>query len=276
MKKPNTSPQPPRLAVWLLKRFFPDEAGFYTHLGDIDEAFNNVAREKSLFIAKAWYWMATLRSIPYSIGRSVAWSFIMIKNYLKIALRNIVRQKSYSFINILGLAVGIACCILIYVYVNYELSYDSYHPDVDRIYRTTMHFKIADADFFRASAPGPMAGALRRDYPEVSKASQVVVYNRILIEVEGNYFEDSRLLYVEDDFFDIWSIDFIKGEPRRIKGRPYALALTEGMVRKYFGSANPLGKIVRVNRIEFEITGVIKDPPSNTHLKYNFLTETIV
>jgi putative ABC transport system permease protein len=113
---------------------------------------------------------------------------------------------------------------------------------------------------------------LRSDYPEVSKASQVLVYNRILIEVEGNYFEESRLLYVEDDVFDIWHIDFIKGGAQGITGRPYTLALTEGMVQKYFGSADPVGKIVCVNRKDFEITGVIKDSPSNTHLKYNFLT----
>ncbi len=265
-------PKPPKLAVWLLKRLFPDESGLYTQLGDVDEAFNTAGKKKGRFAARAWYWTVTLRSIPYSLGRSAAWSFIMTKNYLKIALRNIVRRKPYSFVNILGLAVGMACCILIYVYVNYELSYDSYHPDVDRIYRTTMHFKIADADFFHASAPEPMAAALRRDYPEVSKASKVLVYNRILIDVDGTYFEESRLLYVEDDFFDIWHIDFIKGGAQGIAGRPYTLALTEGMVRKYFGSADPVGKIVRVNRKDFEITGVIKDSPSNTHLKYNFLT----
>jgi putative ABC transport system permease protein len=161
---------------------------------------------------------------------------------------------------------------LINVYVNYELNYDSYHPDVDRIYRTTMHFKIADADFFGSKAPGPMAAALRRDYPEVSKAFQVIINNRILIEVEGNYFEDNRLLYVEDDFFDIWSIDFIRGSIQGIVGRLKTLVLTESTARKYFGSTDPIGKTVRVNRNDFEITGVIKDSPSNTHLKYNFLT----
>jgi putative ABC transport system permease protein len=270
--KKKSSPKPPVLAVWLLKQLFPDESGLYTQLGDIDEAFNAMAKERSHFAAKAWYWMAILRSIPYSLGCFLSWNFIMTKNYLKIALRNIVRRKPYSFVNILGLAVGMACCILIYVYVNYELSYDSYHPDVGRIYRTTMYFKIADADFFGAKAPGPMAAALRRDYPEVSKAFQVIINNRILIEVDGNNFEESRLLYVEDDFFDIWHIDFIKGGAQVITGRPYTLALTEGMVKKYFGSADPVGKIVRVNRKDFEITGVIKDSRSNTHLKYNFLT----
>ncbi len=100
--KKKSYPKPPKLAIWLLKRFFPDEAGLYTQLGDINEAFIVQAREKSRFGAKAWYWIAILRSIPYSIGRSLAWNSAMFKNYLTIALRNIIRQKAYSFVNILG------------------------------------------------------------------------------------------------------------------------------------------------------------------------------
>lgn len=268
-KKP---PQPPRFAVWLLQRFFPDKTGFYTQLGDIEEAFNKIAREKSNFSARAWYWITAAKSIPYFIKNSIIWNFIMLKNYLKIALRNIIRQKQYSLINIIGLAVGMACCILIFVYVDYELSYDRHHPDADRIYRTTMHFKMADREHYGAEAPGPMTAVLKRDYPEVAYACIIISRYRILVEVDENAFEEEHLLYVGNDFFNIWSIEFFAGDPGAIINRPYTLLLTEDMARKYFGSFHPVGKTIRINRQEYEIAGIIKNPPSNSHLQYNFLT----
>ncbi|MDH5386290.1 MAG: ABC transporter permease [Candidatus Aminicenantes bacterium] len=268
----NKSPQPPGMAVWLLKRFFPDETGLYTQLGDIDEAFNAIAKRKGNFAAQAWYWITTLRLIPYIIKNSIIWNIIMLKNYFKIALRNIFRQKQSSLINIIGLSVGMACCILIFVYVDYELGYDQYHPDADRIYRATTHFKIADGDFYRGSSPGPMAAALKRDYAEVAYACMVIPYNRILVEVEGNFFSEEHFLYVGNDFFNIWMIEFLEGGPGVVIDRPYTLLLTEDMSRKYFGSSDPTGKTIRLNRQEYEISGIIKNPPPNSHLHYHFLT----
>ncbi len=266
------SPRPPRLAVWLLKRFYPDKTGLYTQLGDIEEAFNKIAKEKSNSAAQAWYWIATARSIPHFIKNLIIWNTIMLKNYFKIALRYIIRQKQYSLINIIGLAVGMACCILIFVYVDYELSYDSYHPDVDRIYRATMHLKIADADWYQSGTPGPMTATLKRNYPEVAYVSHVILSQGRLVEVDGNSFFEDRFLYVGNDFFNIWSIEFLEGSPNAIIDRPYTLLLTEDMAQKYFGSSNSMGKTVRINSRDYEISGIIKNSPSNSHLRYNFLT----
>jgi len=196
----------------------------------------------------------------------------MLKNYFKIALRNIIRQKQFSLINITGLAVGMACCILIFVYVDYELSYDGYHPDADRIYRATMHFRLADREHYGVEAPGPMTAALKRDYPEVAYACKIISRNRILVEVEGNFFPEEHFLYVGNDFFNIWAIEFLVGGPGVVIDRPYTLLLTEDMSWKYFGSSDPVGKTIRNNRQEYEISGIIKNSPPNSHLNYNFLT----
>lgn len=158
-------PKPPKLAARLLKRFFPDETGLYTQLGDIDEAFRAIAKEKSNFAAKAWYWMTALRSIPYSIWRSIAWSFIMIKNYLKIALRNLQKYKTGSFINIVGLSIGLAFCILVYLFIKDELSFDRFHEKADSIYSIVIndHFY----EYSHRPGPVPMAPVLKDHFPEI-------------------------------------------------------------------------------------------------------------
>jgi putative ABC transport system permease protein len=229
-------------------------------------------RERGFIVACFWYWGQCLDAAIKNIIFNLRWRVTMLRNYFKIALRHIIRQKQYSLINIIGLAVGMACCILIFVYVDYELSYDGYHPDADRIYRATMHFKMADRDYYRGSSPGPMAAALKRDYPEVAHACMVIPYKRILVEVEGNFFEEEHFLYVGNDFFNIWSIEFLAGGPSVVIGRPHTLLLTEDMSRKYFGTSHPLGKTLRINRQEYEISGIIKNSPPNSHLQYHFLT----
>ena len=114
--------KPPAFAVWLLKRFFPDETGLYTQLGDLDEAFNAMARNRGRFAARAWYWLAAARSIPYSIMSATAWSFLMIRHYLKLASNNLRKHRAGSLINVAGLSLGLAFCILTYLFVGDELS----------------------------------------------------------------------------------------------------------------------------------------------------------
>ena len=125
---------PPKIAERILRLILPDE-GWDTPLGDFEEFFNVIADEKGIFRARSWYWAQVFKLLPSKILNSLYWRIIMISNYLKIALRNIRRHKIYSFINIMGLAVGMACCILVFIHVRHEMSYDRFHENASDLYR---------------------------------------------------------------------------------------------------------------------------------------------
>jgi putative ABC transport system permease protein len=268
-----SSPKPPKLAVWLLKRFFPDEAGFYTQLGDIDEAFNTIAKEKNNFAAQAWYWTITLRSIPYSIINSAIWRIIMLKNYLKIAIRNIKRYKGYSFINITGLAVGMACFILIMLYIKYELSYDRYHENADDIYRVVMkqHGNIWHGTDWWNRTPGKLKAALIGDYPEISRIARVYRYGGIINHGNKQNIEN-RFYIVEPEFLEIFTFPLIAGDTKTALSEPQSILITQEMAEKYFRDENPIAKILNLNgQYDFKVTGILKNMPDNSHFKFDFL-----
>ena len=134
---------PPKLAEWILRSIYPDR-GTFTSLGDFREEYLEVYQSSGSFKANFWYWKQIVKSIPSYIRNKSHWSFVMIHNYFKIALRIFQRHKGYSFINIAGLAIGIACSILIHLFVAYELSYDKFHDRADSIYRLAFRATIGD------------------------------------------------------------------------------------------------------------------------------------
>ncbi len=198
----------------------------------------------------------------------------MFKNYFKIAFRTIKKQKLSSFINIASLVIGMTCCILIFLYVFHEVSYDNFHKNADRIYRTTMYCKMGNSDWYSGEAPGPMATVLRQEYPEVEYSSRIISQNHLRLEVNNSIFNEQRLKYVGNDVFNIISIDFVQGNPDAIINTPYTLLITEEIAQKYFADENPVGEKIKINEKDFEIRGIIKNPPSNMHagLVYNFVT----
>lgn len=199
----------------------------------------------------------------------------MLKNGFRIAIRHIVRQRGPSFVNIVGLAVGMACCFLISIYVSHELSYDRFHPEADRTYRVSMHLKVADLEFYAENASEPMAATLRRDYPEIEQAGWLRSYGSTLVEVDGESFSDDQLLFVDENFFDLFSVEFLSGGPGMIIDRPGTLVMTDEAAVKYFGRADPIGKRITVENREYEVAGLIQPPPSNTHLPFRFLTSSL-
>jgi len=264
-------PRPPRPAARIIRRIERRRTNHSIH-DDLLEAFTRIRERRGYAAACLWYWSQSLVLAIYESVTGAKWRFLIMQNYLKPAFRNAVRQKRYSLINVIGLAVGIACGILIFVYVNYELSYDAYHPDAGRIYRAATHLKMYNSDFISADAPAPLSAALKREYPEAEYACQVISSNQILLDVDGKYFREDGLLFVDKDFFDIWSIEFRAGGSLELLNRPSTLLLTETLAHKYFGSSDPVGKIIQINRRPFEIAGIIKACPPNSHLRYQFLT----
>ena len=196
----------------------------------------------------------------------------MFKNYLNIAVRNLLRHKGYSFINITGLAIGIACCLLIVLYVQDELSYDRFHEKADRIYRVTLHGRLAGNDIHAATSSAPMAATLMDDYPEVLVATRVRRSSLMLVSREDQYFNEKRVFYADSTLFSVFTLPLIAGDPNTALREPHTMVLTEATAQKYFGDEDPIGKTLRFNNdADYRITGIAENVPSNSHFHFDFL-----
>ena len=264
-------PTPPSLAAWISSRITRGE-DCLSILSDFSEIFEELVRERGTLKANKWYWTQVMRSIPMFVINHLYWSVEMIKNYLKIALRNIKRQKGYSFINIVGLAVGMACCLLILFYVLYEFSYDTFHKDADRIYRVAMEFRAKDQPVkYGAVTPPPVAPAILDNFAELEDAVRITRANGIVKHGEKQFFEDG-ILYADQSFFNVFTFPLIKGDPETVLKEPYTAVLTESIAEKYFGSEDPVGKTISINyQRDYKITGVVEDVPPNSHFTFDLL-----
>jgi putative ABC transport system permease protein len=197
----------------------------------------------------------------------------MLKNYLTIALRNISRHKGYTFLNVAGLAVGIASCILIFFFIRNELSYDTYHQDADRIYRVAIDIQSKADNRIFAKTSAPLVNALKKDFPQVEGAVQLWKWNSQLVKYreQKSFYEDNFFL-TTPDVFKVFTIPLVKGDPATALSRPLTVVLAEETAQKYFGREDPIGKTLDINKKQYEVTGVMAKLPYNSHLKLNMLT----
>ena len=197
----------------------------------------------------------------------------MIKNYLKIAYRNLIKTKLFSAINILGLSIGMAACLLIIHYVNFEKSYDQFHNKIDQIYRLRYERISENGSAVRFASCTPPAGALIRErFPEVDKLARVFRYRGVVVSYQNIKFTEERVFHVEHDFIDIFDFKFIKGDPKKaLSGVDNAL-ISQSMARKYFGEEDPFGKFIKIDQESvYQVTGVFEDVPQNSHIKFDIL-----
>ncbi|MFC2158289.1 ABC transporter permease [Acidobacteriota bacterium] len=192
----------------------------------------------------------------------------MIKNYFKLSVRNIQRQKSYSFINIFGLALGIACAILILLWVQDEVSYDRFHEHKENIFRVT----FLSEESAGVGTPAPMAPTLVEELPEVLDATRVRQFSRVVLKYKDRAFYEGRIFSVDPSFFDMFSFPFIQGSAATSLSNPMSIILTEAMARKYFGNEDPMNKSINIEgQAVLKVTGVIKNIPHNSHLQFDFI-----
>jgi putative ABC transport system permease protein len=212
----------------------------------------------------------------------------MIRNYLKIALRNLMKYKFISFINLFGLTVGLTCCLLILTYILHEISYDKFHPNADRAYRVTRVFNNPETGSVSltlstiAPAFGPL---LRNDFPEIESMTRTLNNGTAAIRYEDKMFNEQNTYFADDRFFDFFKVDMSKGNPARSLADPYSVVMSEDMAKKYFGNEEPLNKVIRINLgnyFDFKVTGVFKPLPTNTHfhpelmISFNTLNDTAI
>ncbi|MGD8778576.1 MAG: ABC transporter permease [Ignavibacteria bacterium] len=194
----------------------------------------------------------------------------MFKNHFLIALRNLSRQKLYSLINILGLAVGLACTILIYLWVNDELSYDKFNEDGENIYRVVENQFYAGGEIFPvAVTPGPLAKTLNDNYPEI-ESSLRVKYNERNLRYKDNI-QNERVLLADSNFFNFYSYPLIKGDENKVLKDYYSIVLGEETALKYFGNEDPVGKQMQLDDFNVIVTGIMKTVPSNSHLQFDIV-----
>lgn len=209
----------------------------------------------------------------------------MIRSYLTIAWRNLLKKKAYSFINIFGLGLGMTCCFLIFMYIQDELSYDTYHEKGDRIYRLT-HGSLpseeqpenAAANPFWVWHNAPVGPALKSYFPEIDKVVQFSGSSDILLTDGENSFQEEGVFFMDSTAFDVFSWKVIKGDAKNALTAPYSMVMTESTAKRYFGNADPIGKTLkgsespgRSSEGDYTVTAVIEDIPSNSHFKFNML-----
>jgi putative ABC transport system permease protein len=192
-----------------------------------------------------------------------------------IAVRNLVKYKAYSFINIFGLAIGMACCMLILLHVQDELSYDRYHKKIDRIYRIVEKVLLNNVGEETPNTPFPVATTLQNDYPGmVEKIVRFFNFRSSpqTLRYGDNQYNEKNLFFADSSVFEIFSFELIEGNPRSVLAKPNAIVMTESLAKKYFANENPLGKLIHFEgKYELIVSGVMKDVPENSHFHFDGL-----
>ncbi|MBO6761249.1 MAG: ABC transporter permease, partial [Roseivirga sp.] len=171
----------------------------------------------------------------------------MLKNYFKIALRSIWKDKFFSFLNISGLAIGIACCLLIVTYVRYELSYDKHFQGHENIYRIIIDGSFNGRDFTGAECPAPAGTTYRDQIPGVEQRLRMRSTGSWIVKYEEKVFNEERVVFSDETFFDVFKVKLIQGNPEEVLSRKNHLVLSQTLATKYFGTQDPVGKVVRLD-----------------------------
>ncbi|MDR3714902.1 MAG: ABC transporter permease [Puia sp.] len=207
----------------------------------------------------------------------------MLRGYFKIAFRNLAKHKFISFINLFGLTVGLTCCLLILTYILHELSYDKYNTKADRIYRVSRSFLNGNGEVslhLGAVAP-PFGPLLQHEFPDIQQAVRLLSTGHIPLRYEDKIFSETNTFFAEQNVFDVFDIGLLQGNPKKALADPFSVLLTEEVAKRYFGNADPIDKIIRMNdQFNFKVTGIFKELPENSHwhpkilMSFNTLKDT--
>ena len=207
----------------------------------------------------------------------------MIKNYFKTAWRNMLRNKTSSFINVGGLSVGIAAALLILIFIQKELSYDKFHKDANRIFQVVLNGNMSGQEFWGGNTPPPVGAALTNNIPEIESYTRFYKANDIVVRYEQNerstYFTEKNILAVDSNFLQLFGFKLLEGDAATALMKPGSVVITEDIAKKYFGGdpdsyREAIGKILtmREDKQPFTVTAVLKNIPSSSSIKFDFLT----
>ena len=257
---------PPYLAKKLLSfmRRYSEE---YSSGGDLVEEYRGIAKERGKCVAYLWYWCQVLYAIPTYILLQIEFGGTMFKNYLKIALRNIRRNKGYSFINISGLAVGLACFILISLWINFEISYDRFRKNSNELYQVINEKLLPNGDIlFSQHHPWPLAHALKTERREIRNVCRSVEWKEYVLGTKDKRFLE-KVRLVDPAFLEMFTVEFVQGNSKTALSQPNSIILTENMAGKLFTDEDALGQEIRLGKnMSLLVTGIMKEIPENSFL----------
>jgi len=275
--------RPPQLANRLLHAFCNPE--FIEMIeGDLNEEYVRLLSTRGKRKAVLNYWWTVIRSIrPYLLKRkNNPYKYsepMLLKNYLKISYRNLIKQKLYTAINILGLTAGIASSLLIFLFVRSEMTFDRYHKDVDRIYRVTTEGKNNEETMVMTTSPLGLAYKMQVEFPEVEVIARLSPFigedRNLMIYGDKKIFQENGYL-ADSAFFKILTYHFVEGDPNTCLNNSGAVVLSSSVAKKLFGNEPALDKLISIQnsfgRVDYSVTGVFEDPEQNTHLNISFVT----
>ena len=209
----------------------------------------------------------------------------MVRNYLKLAIRNLLKYRFISFINLFGLTVGLTCCLLIATYILNELSFDRYNKNAGNIYRVTRSFNNQDGvvSLQLSTVSAPFGYYLPGDFPEIKKMTRMIDYGVVPIRYGEKLINEDRVFFADENLFDVFSVNVLQGNPKTALADPYSVMMTEETAKKYFGSEDPVNKVIRYNnQLNLKVTGIYKAFPENAHIhppimvSFNTLKDSLV
>jgi putative ABC transport system permease protein len=198
----------------------------------------------------------------------------MFKNYLKIAWRNILKNRTFSIINIMGLAIGLCCFLLIALYVMDEWSFDRFNKKADRIYRVHSDIRFGGSDLNLAVSSDMMGQVLKKDYPQVEQYTRIYLNGSLLVKKNNEFINEQEVGYADSTLFDVFTLPVLYGDPKTALNDPNSTVISETMAKKYFNTADAVGKILETNdngRTDYKVTAVIRDIPHNSHFRFNMI-----
>jgi len=264
-----TGPSPPRIGEKILRSVLPDNER-PALLGDFEELFRDIVAERGSLAAELWYWRQVLITFTAEIWNSGKWSILMIANYMRVAFRNLKKQKIYSLINITGLAVGLACCIFILLWVHDERIYDRFHERAAGIARVCIVDDNVGTGKKIAVTPLAMAPALVQEVPEILSAARLSSSSMRMISGDQGF--DQQGLLVSVDFLRMFSFRLLQGDPETALSSLDSIVITEETALKLFRGENPIGQVIKSRGgPEYTVTGVLRDIPQQSHLDFDYL-----
>jgi putative ABC transport system permease protein len=262
---------PPRLATWLISRLTLYNERHSLN-GDIEELYGEIRKEKGYAAASLWYWLQTALTVLLYIKFAFIWSLIMVKNYLKITFRSLWKHKIFSLINIVGLALSMAICLMIIIYVKDQMRSDQFHEHKDRIlrvYTTDKNIRYAEVKGW-ATSPASLAAHLLENYAYIQEAVTIrrmganVLNTGTAISISG--------MYVEPSFLKIFSYPLKQGDPETALIKPYSMIVSEKTAKKFFGNDDPINKTLTLEKLgDFTVTGVLKEIDQKSHFRFETL-----
>ncbi len=192
--------------------------------------------------------------------------------FIKLFFRNSIRNKTFTVLNMLGLAIGMACFIIIMLWVKSELTYDKYNEFADRLFRINMYTKISGYEGTSSFCPAPLSRVLLADYPEVEKSARFFNYTKAIVEYNNVAFTEENIIYADSSVFDIFTIPVVRGNAATALKVPFTIAMSESMAKKYFGNEDPINKIIKFdNKFNYRVTAIYKDIPLASHFHFEFI-----